>query len=256
MIVSGSAAAASRWGCWYDARLPAARAGIRRVLKNTPFRATSSGIRPISTLEVMRELGLLDEFCSFRTRIVRSSRRSRRSRRSSGLHASTDHRPFIASMPQWEYSPGFLAGHANIFPAFQLKMEAEVRDPTVETGCGWIGGDDPRRRDQGQGGSGRRCRRTPFHAARAGRPRCPRSRRADGCVWRMRLSRRSGDAGRPSGWGSRWLDLRDAPTAKTTGNAPPRIPAKGGSTRSALAVCRRCARRSRLCSPDGTGSTS
>ena len=43
------------------------------------------------------------------------------------------HCRFIAFMPQWDFL-NFLADQAKRFPAFQLKMEAEARDLTVEKG--------------------------------------------------------------------------------------------------------------------------
>src|SRR5262249_32159802 len=41
------------------------------------------------------------------------------------------HSRFIAFMPQWDFLD-FLAEHGKRFPAFDLKMEAEVQDLTIE----------------------------------------------------------------------------------------------------------------------------
>jgi len=43
------------------------------------------------------------------------------------------HCRFIAFMPQWDFLD-FLADHVKRFPAFQLKIEAEARDLTIESG--------------------------------------------------------------------------------------------------------------------------
>src|SRR5947209_19699040 len=81
-----------------------------------------------STLEIMYELGLLDEFLQ----------RPHQEVRTLGAQigdefvevADFTHLPthcgFIAFMPQWDFLD-FLAEHAKRFPAFQLEMEAEPR---------------------------------------------------------------------------------------------------------------------------------
>jgi hypothetical protein len=83
----------------------------------------------------MSELGLLDDFLQ----------RPHQEVRTLGAQigdefvevADFTHLPthcrFIALMPQWDFLD-FLAEHAKRFPAFQLKMEAEARDLTVESG--------------------------------------------------------------------------------------------------------------------------
>src|SRR5271166_2956572 len=113
-----------------------ARAGISVVVleKHADFLRDFRGdtIHP-STLELMYELGLLDEFL----------RRPHQEFRTLGAQigdefvevADFTHLPthcrFVALMPQWDFLD-FLAEHARRFPAFQLKMEAEARDLTVE----------------------------------------------------------------------------------------------------------------------------
>jgi 2-polyprenyl-6-methoxyphenol hydroxylase-like FAD-dependent oxidoreductase len=113
-----------------------ARAGISVVVleKHADFLRDFRGdtIHP-STLELMYELGLLDEFL----------RRPHQEVRTLGAQigdefvevADFTHLPthcrFVALMPQWDFLD-FLAEHARRFRGFQLKMEAEARDLTVE----------------------------------------------------------------------------------------------------------------------------
>jgi 2-polyprenyl-6-methoxyphenol hydroxylase-like FAD-dependent oxidoreductase len=115
-----------------------ARAGISVLVleKHADFLRDFRGdtIHP-STLEIMHELGLLDEFL----------RRPHQEVRNLGAQigdefievADFTHLPthcrFIALMPQWDFL-AFLAEHAKRQPSFQLKMEAEVRDLVVESG--------------------------------------------------------------------------------------------------------------------------
>jgi 2-polyprenyl-6-methoxyphenol hydroxylase-like FAD-dependent oxidoreductase len=85
------------------------------------------------TLEVMHELGLLDEFLRCPHQEVRTL----------GAQigdqflplADFTHLPahcrFLAFMPQWDFLD-FLAEQARRHPSFQLKMEADVRDLAVE----------------------------------------------------------------------------------------------------------------------------
>jgi 2-polyprenyl-6-methoxyphenol hydroxylase-like FAD-dependent oxidoreductase len=86
-----------------------------------------------STLELMLELGLLDEFLKQPHQEVRE------------LHAVVNGQSvpiadftklptrckFIAFMPQWDFL-SFLSGHAKRFPSFQLLMEHEVIDLLFE----------------------------------------------------------------------------------------------------------------------------
>src|SRR5271168_1128552 len=115
-----------------------ARAGISVLVlvKHADFLRDFRGdtMHP-STLEIMYELGLLDEFLQ----------RPHQEVRTLGAQIGDDfvevadftnlptHCRFIAFMPQWDFLD-FLADQAKQFPAFQLKMEAEVHDLTVENG--------------------------------------------------------------------------------------------------------------------------
>lgn len=86
-----------------------------------------------STLEVMHELGLLDELL----------RQPHQELREITAHfgeqiihiADFSHLPsrckFIAFMPQWDFL-NFLSGHARKFPGFRLRMETEVTDLLLE----------------------------------------------------------------------------------------------------------------------------
>jgi 2-polyprenyl-6-methoxyphenol hydroxylase-like FAD-dependent oxidoreductase len=88
-----------------------------------------------STLEVMGELGLLDEF------LARPHQRAQTVSLVVGGVPLTlgdfSHLPtrckFIAFMPQWEFLD-FLADHAREYPHFQLRMQAEVTDLIEEQG--------------------------------------------------------------------------------------------------------------------------
>jgi 2-polyprenyl-6-methoxyphenol hydroxylase-like FAD-dependent oxidoreductase len=86
-----------------------------------------------STLELMHELGLLEEFLKLPHQEVRELR---------GVMnghevpiADFSHLPtrckFIAFMPQWDFL-NFLAGHAKQFPTFTLHMQHEVVDLIIE----------------------------------------------------------------------------------------------------------------------------
>jgi 2-polyprenyl-6-methoxyphenol hydroxylase-like FAD-dependent oxidoreductase len=88
-----------------------------------------------STLEVMGELGLLDEF------LARPHQRVQTVSLVVGGVPLTlgdfSHLPtrckFIAFMPQWEFLD-FLADHAREYPHFKLRMQAEVTDLIEEQG--------------------------------------------------------------------------------------------------------------------------
>src|SRR5438128_8120505 len=115
-----------------------ARAGVEVLVleKHADFLRDFRGdtIHP-STLEVMYELGLLDEFL----------RRPHQEARTLGGQigdvflqlADFTHLPtrcrFIALMPQWHFL-NFLAEQAKRHPSFQLKMEAEVNDLILTDG--------------------------------------------------------------------------------------------------------------------------
>jgi 2-polyprenyl-6-methoxyphenol hydroxylase-like FAD-dependent oxidoreductase len=113
-----------------------ARAGVPVAVleKHADFNRDFRGdtIHP-STLELMHELGLLNEFLKQPHQEVRE------------LHAVVNgqvvpiadftklptHCKFIAFMPQWDFL-NFVSGHAKRFPSFQLHMETEVVDLLIE----------------------------------------------------------------------------------------------------------------------------
>jgi 2-polyprenyl-6-methoxyphenol hydroxylase-like FAD-dependent oxidoreductase len=115
-----------------------ARAGISALVleKHADFLRDFRGdtIHP-STLEVMHELGLLDEFL----------RRPHQEVKTLGAQigdeflqvADFQHLPthcrFVAFMPQWDFLD-FLAEQAKRHPGFQLQMETEARELIVEGG--------------------------------------------------------------------------------------------------------------------------
>ena len=88
-----------------------------------------------STLELLRELGLLDEFLKrphdeVRTLTARVADRQI-------TIADTSHLPvesrFIALMPQWDFLD-FLTQEARHYPTFSLRMKAEADDLIIENG--------------------------------------------------------------------------------------------------------------------------
>ncbi len=113
-----------------------ARAGVPVAVleKHADFNRDFRGdtIHP-STLELMHELGLLDEFLKQPHQEVRELR--------GVINGQTvpiaDFRQlptrckFIAFMPQWDFL-NFLSRHAKCFPTFQLHMETEVIDLLIE----------------------------------------------------------------------------------------------------------------------------
>jgi 2-polyprenyl-6-methoxyphenol hydroxylase-like FAD-dependent oxidoreductase len=114
-----------------------ARAGISVVVleKHADFLRDFRGdtIHP-STLEIMCELGLLDEFLQRPHQEVRTlgAQIGNEFVEVADFTHLPTHCRFIAFMPQWDFLD-FLTEHAKRFPAFQLKMEAEARDLTVES---------------------------------------------------------------------------------------------------------------------------
>ena len=113
-----------------------ARAGVRTVVleRHRDFFRDFRGdtIHP-STLQIMHELGLLDEFLKLPHEEVRSLRL---------LIGDTEiqvadfgHLPsvckYIALMPQWDFL-NFLAEQARRYPGFDLHMETEATDLIVE----------------------------------------------------------------------------------------------------------------------------
>jgi len=115
-----------------------ARAGVDVLVleKHKDFLRDFRGdtIHP-STLEVLRELGLLDEF------LERPHQEARTLSAYIGevevpvadfTHLPT-HCRFIAFMPQWDFLD-FIAEHARRYPAFHLRMEAEATELLEEQG--------------------------------------------------------------------------------------------------------------------------
>lgn len=113
-----------------------ARAGVEVVVleKHADFNRDFRGdtIHP-STLELMHELGLLEEFLKLPHQELRELRAVMNG------HvvpiADFSHLPtrcqFIAFMPQWDFL-NFLASHAKQFPTFALHLEHEVVDLLIE----------------------------------------------------------------------------------------------------------------------------
>ena len=109
-----------------------ARAGIDVVVleKHRDFFRDFRGdtIHP-STLEVLHELGLLEEFLKLPHQEIR--RLSGQIGNSSITIADFTHLPtrckFLALMPQWDFL-NFLAENARRYPAFRLEMETEAID--------------------------------------------------------------------------------------------------------------------------------
>ena len=110
--------------------LTLARAGVSVVVleKHTDFLRDFRGdtIHP-STLEVMHELGLLDDLLT-----LPHQKASQINGVFAGLPvtvADFSHLPvrcpYIAFMPQWDFL-NFLAGHASRYPTFTLRMETDV----------------------------------------------------------------------------------------------------------------------------------
>jgi 2-polyprenyl-6-methoxyphenol hydroxylase-like FAD-dependent oxidoreductase len=107
-----------------------ARAGVSTLVleKHADFLRDFRGdtVHP-STLEILNELGLYDEF------LQRPHTEATRMRGRFGdleaTFADFTHLPtrakFIALMPQWDFLD-FLAGHARQYPSFELIMEAEA----------------------------------------------------------------------------------------------------------------------------------
>ena len=136
----------SRTGCCIAGGGPAgmmlgfllARAGVDVVVleKHADFLRDFRGdtIHP-STLEVMHELGLLDEF--LRGPHQELTHLDGQVGDSYLTIADFSHLPtrckFIALMPQWDFL-NFLAEQARRYPTFHLRMEAEVTGLIVESG--------------------------------------------------------------------------------------------------------------------------
>jgi len=115
-----------------------ARAGVRVVVleKHADFLRDFRGdtVHP-STLELIYELGLLDEFLKLPHRTVdRLSLQigKRRIRLIDLTHLSTQCK-YIALMPQWDFL-NFLAEHGRRYSQFDLRMRAEATDLIEQAG--------------------------------------------------------------------------------------------------------------------------
>jgi 2-polyprenyl-6-methoxyphenol hydroxylase-like FAD-dependent oxidoreductase len=115
-----------------------ARAGVDVVVleKHADFLRDFRGdtVHP-STLEVMHELGILEDFLKLPHQEVRTLG-GQIGKEFVGL-ADFSHLPtkckFIALVPQWDFLD-FLADHGKRFPTFRLRMQAEVVDLLEEEG--------------------------------------------------------------------------------------------------------------------------
>ena len=113
-----------------------ARAGVRVAVleKHADFNRDFRGdtIHP-STLELMYELGLLDEFLKQPHQELRELRAVVNGQvvPVADFTKLPTRCKFIAFMPQWDFL-NFLSSHAKRFPTFQLFMEAEVVDLLME----------------------------------------------------------------------------------------------------------------------------
>lgn len=115
-----------------------ARAGVEVMVleKHADFLRDFRGdtIHP-STLEIIYELGLLDEFLQRPHQEVRQL--GGQIGDETVMVANFSHLPthckFIALMPQWDFLD-FIADHAKLYPTFHLKMECEVTELIEEDG--------------------------------------------------------------------------------------------------------------------------
>jgi 2-polyprenyl-6-methoxyphenol hydroxylase-like FAD-dependent oxidoreductase len=180
-----------------------ARAGIDVVVleKHSDFLRDFRGdtIHP-STLELMYDLGLLDEFLNRphdELREITAQVGSQSVTLGDFTHLPT-HCKFIALMPQWDFLD-FIAEQAGKYPAFQLRMNAEVTD-LIEENHSIVGarakspkGDIEVRADLTVGADGR----SSIIRDRAGLEVLPIGAPMD-IMW-MRLSRKPSDPGQTFG---------------------------------------------------------
>ena len=151
-----------------------ARAGVQVVVleKHADFFRDFRGdtVHP-STLELMDELGLIDEFLQLphqKVETLSGQVGAERIQMADFRHLPT-HCKFIALMPQWDFL-NFLAEQGKRYTTFDLRMQAEAKDLIEENGrvVGVIAEtpegtlDNPRRPD-------RRLRRASFDRARESR---------------------------------------------------------------------------------------
>ncbi len=115
-----------------------ARMGVDVILleKHADFLRDFRGdtIHP-STLELMLELGLLEEFLKRPHEEVRqlSGQVGQETVTIGDFTHLPTHCKFVALMPQWEFLD-FLKGHAQRYPTFHLLMQAEVSKAIIEDG--------------------------------------------------------------------------------------------------------------------------
>jgi 2-polyprenyl-6-methoxyphenol hydroxylase-like FAD-dependent oxidoreductase len=115
-----------------------ARAGVDVVVleKHADFLRDFRGdtVHP-STLEVMYELGLIDEFLKRPHQELRTvnAKFGEFETEVADLRHLPTHCKFIAMMPQWDFLD-FLADEGRKLPRFHLHMDAEVEDIVVEDG--------------------------------------------------------------------------------------------------------------------------
>ena len=113
-----------------------ARAGVPVIVleKHADFNRDFRGdtIHP-STLELMYELGLLEEFLKLPHQELRELRAVVNGQvvPAADFSKLPTRCKFIAFMPQWDFL-NFLSSHAKRFPTFQLYMETEVVDLLME----------------------------------------------------------------------------------------------------------------------------
>src|SRR6266699_770610 len=115
-----------------------ARAGVQVVIleKHADFLRDFRGdtIHP-STLELMHELDLLEEFLEQPHQELAELRGviNGQTVPIADFSRLPTHCKFIAFMPQWDFL-NFLSSHAKRFPSFELHMQTEVTDLLIENG--------------------------------------------------------------------------------------------------------------------------
>ncbi|MGB8948433.1 MAG: FAD-dependent monooxygenase, partial [Candidatus Sulfotelmatobacter sp.] len=116
-----------------------ARAGVDVIVleKHADFLRDFRGdtIHP-STLELMYELGLLDDFLKRPHQEVReiAAQIGSRTVKIGDLTHLPTHCKFLALMPQWDFL-NFIAEHGKRYPGFQIRMRTEAIDLIEQSGC-------------------------------------------------------------------------------------------------------------------------
>lgn len=115
-----------------------ARAGVSvTVLEkhNDFFRDFRGDTVHPSTLELMYELGLLDDFLKLPHQELKSigGKFGDFAFQAANVSHVPGHCKFVALMPQWDFL-NFLAGRAKAFPTFDLRMQHEVVGLIIESG--------------------------------------------------------------------------------------------------------------------------